>query len=192
MKKIFLCLLILLGLGPLTACQLNMEPVYGTHEHSIKEEYEFNDKIHWNACDSDTCREKFNKEKHVMSEWTRIEEGSLDIVRSCKCGYQEFDVHVHELSGKVLYDENTHWDECLTCPDHLNEAVHEYTGWYVVFDSTEEETGLEENKCSCGHTIERIIPLKEHHCVWSGEYGSDENTHWEICVNPKCPIKSNI
>lgn len=31
MKKFLLTLLILLGLGSLTACQLNFDPVYGEH-----------------------------------------------------------------------------------------------------------------------------------------------------------------
>jgi len=59
------------------------------------------------------------------------------------------------------YDEETHKRTCSVCEYETEEAAHEYGDWTVTKESTEEETGLKEKACECGHTVEETIPVVE-------------------------------
>ena len=186
MKKFLLTLLILLGLGSLTACQLNFDPVYGEHEHEITGEFGYYEQIHWNICA--TCDEKVDKAWHNFGPWQRVSDDSLEERRTCLCGYYESRFHSHSLTGNVLYDDNEHYEECEKCFDHVNAVAHTYGEWTVGRESTEDVQGYELQVCSCGHTVYRSLPLKNHVHVWDGTYGITEDGHWKNCVKESCTM----
>ena len=186
MKKFLLTLLILLGLGSLTACQLNFDPVYGEHEHEITGEFGYYEQIHWNICA--TCDEKVDKAWHNFGPWQRVSDDSLEERRTCLCGYYESRFHSHSLTGNVLYDDNEHYEECEKCFDHVNAVAHTYGEWTVGRESTEDVQGYELQVCSCGHTVYRSLPLKNHVHVWDGTYSITEDAHWKNCVKESCTM----
>ena len=186
MKKFLLTLLILLGLGSLTACQLNFDPVYGEHEHEITGEFGYYEQIHWNICA--TCDEKVDKAWHNFGPWQRVSDDSLEERRTCLCGYYESRFHSHSLTGNVLYDDNEHYEECEKCFDHVNAVAHTYGEWTVGRESTEDVQGYELQVCSCGHTVYRSLPLKNHVHVWDGTYSITEDAHWKNCVKESCKM----
>ena len=186
MKKFLLTLLILLGLGSLTACQLNFDPVYGEHEHEITGEFGYYEQIHWNICA--TCDEKVDKAWHNFGPWQRVSDDSLEERRTCLCGYYETRFHSHSLTGNVLYDDNEHYEECEKCFDHVNAVAHTYGEWTVGRESTEDVQGYELQVCSCGHTVYRSLPLKNHVHVWDGTYSITEDAHWKNCVKESCTM----
>ena len=186
MKKFLLALLILLGLGSLTACQLNFDPVYGEHEHEITGEFGYYEQIHWNICA--TCDEKVDKAWHNFGPWQRVSDDSLEERRTCLCGYYESRFHSHSLTGNVLYDDNEHYEECEKCFDHVNAVAHTYGEWTVGRESTEDVQGYELQVCSCGHTVYRSLPLKNHVHVWDGTYSITEDAHWKNCVKESCTM----
>ena len=186
MKKFLLTLLILLGLGSLTSCQLNFDPVYGEHEHEITGEFGYYEQIHWNICA--TCDEKVDKAWHNFGPWQRVSDDSLEERRTCLCGYYETRFHSHLLTGNVLYDDNEHYEECEKCFDHVNAVAHTYSEWTVGRESTEDVQGYELQICSCGHTVYRSLPLKNHVHVWDGTYSITEDAHWKNCVKESCKM----
>ena len=159
MRKI-LAVIVLLLCFSICACQLNMEPMYPNHEHTIASEFSYNENIHWKACSE--CDEKLNKSEHDYGAWIRLSNEGLDEYRICKtCEYREERVHEHNLSNIIEYDENGHWVICKICDDHVNEEAHSYTSWSIITPATPETPGVKEGTCSCGYKTQENFTYTE-------------------------------
>lgn len=162
MKKRFLSLILSAAIiAPamlsLTAC--------GVHKHSVAAEYEYNETYHWHNCESATCEEELQKQKHIFVDTTeddipatREEEGK-DYKICVVCDYKTYDVipkitgpevvngsKFHEVSSKALDKylvDNTYStfaDERIEFTKKTNMEMKEYKEFYL----NEEEASAED------------------------------------------------
>ncbi len=71
----------------------------------------------------------------------------------------------HEHIYKTMYDQEKHWEECMSCGGIQNEKEHSFTRtWTLEIETCSSDNSFTDT-CSCGY--ERI---GHRPCVWRGEY----------------------
>lgn len=75
----------------------------------------------------------------------------------CDCGKKGNDLEGHTHSQGWQKDSQYHWYECEECGRVINKKGHDYVE-NIIKVATEEEDGLVEKTCNCGHKIIEIIP----------------------------------
>ncbi len=151
---------------------------------------------------------------HTWGEWTESKsatctEDGLEIRKCTICGVQDEETQVIKALGHLLSESGivvneatcgTEGEETYLCTrdncDYKETKVlsatgeHKYGDWITDADSTEEKEGKRHRICSvCNYNDEEIIPLKEHTCITSNNYGYDEISHWKKCIKKTCPKK---
>ena len=125
---------------------------FTAHKHNIVNNGKnYDSESHWNICTK--CDEIFDKEPHnlvTIIEETDIYHPTTEIVCTycVECLYRVvYENHVHKYEQQ--YDSRYHWDECIDedCRNIINHEKHDYTGWYVVTEATEENDGIERRDC---------------------------------------------
>lgn len=106
-----------------------------------------------NACDSicNICDEERTVSPHTGGNATCQE---LAICQECGVSYGE--LGEHQYSESLSYNDNEHWSECH-CGEKRDVASHTYGDWIVTKEATEDEPGLREKTCQCGHKLTEPI-----------------------------------
>lgn len=125
---------------------------FTAHKHNIVNNGKnYDSESHWSICTK--CDEIFDKEPHnlvTVIEETDIYDPTTEIVCTycVECLYRVvYENHVHKYEQQ--YDSRYHWDECIDedCRNIINHEKHDFTGWYVVTEATEENDGIERRDC---------------------------------------------
>ncbi len=71
----------------------------------------------------------------------------------------------HEHNYKTMYDQEKHWEECMSCGEITNEVVHNFKiTWIMGYESCNKNNGGTRT-CSCGYS-----DIIHKPCVWDGTY----------------------
>ncbi len=83
----------------------------------------------------------------------------------------------HEHTFKTMYDENNHWEECITCEQKQNIISHSYNKtWSNGVESCQKDRHYT-NSCNCGYSYIGHKP-----CTWNPEiYGTTVYMHVRRC-----------
>ena len=118
-------------------------------EHIYNQRFSFDETGHWHECG--TCGDVLELIPHTPGPEATEEEDQICL----ECGFviQPAGVHIHELAGDWINDENEHWHLC-GCGEILGKEPHTWTLSHV-----DEEAGVETYTClHCGLTKEEELP----------------------------------
>lgn len=126
--------------------------------------------------------------EHTWSEWetttlaTCTEKGEQS--RQCsvcnKTDTKEISLIEHSCGTDWITDDTYHWHECSVCKGEIDKAEHAWGDGEITVQPTCIEDGERTYTCFCGKTKTESITAK--HSFEGGEWGSDENDHWNICT----------
>ena len=159
MKKIFLMLLVLMGLVSVSACNLGglgggdaTDATEPEHTHSTGEVWQNDATNHWQTCDG--CDEQVNLGTHTFGEWSA---SSADKeTRTCTvCSYEESrDIVAEEHKSVIYYYNSLEWETVNAYVWDVNGetlngswpgnamVVDAKDGWYTVTLDVESLVGL--------------------------------------------------
>lgn len=94
--------------------------------------------------------------------------------------------HIHKYELK--YDENGHWEECIStegeCTEtKVNQAAHTFDKGTITKAATETAEGEIVYKCTiCPYTKTAVLPKLEHKHHFGTDWKSDNTSHWHECT----------
>ena len=110
-KGLVLLTVIALYIGMLTSCNVN-----SAHTHEVSNTYYYDENYHWTQC---SCAEKFQLEDHLGGQADCVAQA-----RCTTCGQPYGDLKPHSYT-KTVYDEESHWNECV-CGAKSTPVAHNY------------------------------------------------------------------
>ncbi len=93
----------------------------------------------------------------------------------------------HEHIYKTMYDENKHWEECMSCGEIQNEYLHSYQKKFANEKIAEcHYSNYYTNVCTCGYSY-----IEHKPCVWDGKTYQirADATHAPMCSICKTEIQ---
>ena len=161
------------------------------HVHNFSNKYSYNEKQHFHACTFESCKVVKDEADHIFNHGVVItpateEKEGVAIFACISCGYSyEGSIpkleHTHKPSNELSADEVNHYNEC-PCGEQFNKEKHQFNSGVVEKEPTEEETGIKIYTCLiCGYDKEEVLPKLEHTHAGSGDYLSNETSHYKKC-----------
>ncbi len=99
----------------------------------------------------------------------------------CSCSDTKKPEHSHTFQPEYFKNGISHWRQCTSCGEKIEEAKHKFGEWVEMEKPTTTSTGIKERKCIiCDYVDLQPIPMLHTHS-YSGKYSSDEGSHWKQC-----------
>lgn len=92
------------------------------------------------------------------------------------------DIKNHQGSNSSNPISNISSDSISNYVSSTSIHEHSYVTDRIVKEATDEEEGLEIQKCSCGDEIEVVIPKVPHTHTFSTEWSADNSEHWHAAT----------